>query len=661
MTRPDTGAFSIRGKMTLAALTPLAAILLLVAFAAFYLINAWIVGQTQQRVRNDLNAAHEVLGHERERVLNVVRFTANSSALAEDLDAGRLERVAGEMKAILLREKLDVLTLTDAQGRVLLRAANPEAGGGEAAPLPLLGQVLAGEDFSGTLLLASEQVLAEGEDLAHRARVHLRPPFPADRPAVEARGMLLAGASAVKNPDGRTLGVLYGGVLLNGNLALVDRIKQIVYGNQTFEGTEVGSATIFLEDLRVATTIRLSEGSRAMGTRVSTEVADAVLGRGETWLARARVVDKWYLTAYEPLRDPGGRAIGALYVGLLEKPFTALKHRAALALLGLLVLGCGLGFLVARLVSSRVSRPILELESAAERIARGERDVALPVPGKDEVGHLIDTFKRMTGNLQQRDEQLRELNRQLEVKVQERTAQLEEKSLQLIQAQEELLRSEKLAAIGSLAAGVAHEINNPAAIIRGNVEILLMDIPVGADGREEAEEILKQTERISLITRNMLTFAREQEIHPEMIQVNSLLGEILDQVGHQAPLDEVAVEKYFTEVPPIVGDYERLRQVFTNILVNALQAMEGRGTLRIATDSNGKAVEIAISDSGPGIPAEIREKIFNPFFTTKRTGTGLGLSVSYGIIKALGGVIEIESQEGEGSTFRVRLPVEGGE
>ncbi len=659
MTLPKTGVFSIRWKMTLAALAPLAAILLLVAFAAFYLINAWIVGETQQRVRNDLNAAHEVLGHERQRVQDVVRFTAHSSALAEDLAAGRIDRAAAELQSIMRREKLDILTLTDTEGRVLLRAANPSAKTGGPLQLPFLRKVLAGEEYSGTLLLDPEEVRAEGEQLANRVKIYLRPPFPAERPAVEARGMLLAGASPVKADDGPTLGGLYGGVLLNGNLALVDRIKEIVYGDQTFEGTEVGSATIFLEDLRVATTIRLSEGSRAMGTRVSAEVADAVLGRGETWLARARVVDQWYLTAYEPILDQGGQAIGALYVGLLEKPFTALKHRAALGLLGLLVLGCGLGFLVARLVSSRVSRPILELESAAERIARGERDVTLPAAGRDEVGHLVDTFSRMTGNLQQRDEQLRELNRQLEEKVQQRTAQLEEKSLQLIQAQEELLRSEKLAAIGSLAAGVAHEINNPAAIIRGNVEILLMDIPAGADGREEAEEILKQTERISLITRNMLAFAREQAIHPEQVRINAILEEILDQVGHQAPLDEVQVEKHLGEVPPIVGDSERLRQVFTNILVNALQAMEGRGTLRVATATNGSSVEIAISDTGPGIPAEIREKIFNPFFTTKKIGTGLGLSVSYGIIKALGGVIEIESIEGEGSTFRVRLPVEG--
>ncbi len=658
MNRSTPGVFSIRWKMTLAALTPLVIILLLVAVAAFYLINGWIVGETQQRVRNDLSAAHEVLTHERDRVADVIRFSSHSTGLAEFLAAGRADRLAAELQGIRRRESLDLLTLTDASGRVLVRGANPAAPTGETVDLPFVSAVRSGRDFAGTVLIGSAELARESEELAARARIDLLPPVPAGRPPLEARGMFLLAAAAVPGPDGEILGMLYGGILLNDNLALVDRIKEIVYGTETFEGTEVGSATIFLEDLRVATTIRLSDGTRAMGTRVSPQVAEAVLGRRETWLARAKVVADWYLTAYEPILGPEGQAIGALYVGLLEKPFAALKSRAALALLGLLVIGCGLGYLVAYFASRRVSRPILELESAAERIARGERDVTLPAAGRDEVGHLVDTFNRMTANLQQRDEQLRELNRQLEEKVQQRTAQLEEKSLQLIQAQEELLRSEKLAAIGSLAAGVAHEINNPAAIIRGNVEILMMGIPAGTDGREEAEEVLKQTERISLITRNLLAFAREQAIHPEQVRVNAILGEILDQVGHQAPLDQVEVQTRLADVPPIVGDTERLRQVFTNILVNALQAMEGRGTLKVETSTNGHAVEVAITDTGPGIPAEIREKIFNPFFTTKKTGTGLGLSVSYGIIKALGGVIEIESQVGEGSTFRVRLPLE---
>jgi len=327
-------------------------------------------------------------------------------------------------------------------------------------------------------------------------------------------------------------------------------------------------------------------------------------------------------------------------------------------LFGLLLLGGGLGYLFSRQIAEHLSRPVQRLAESAERVAAGERDIRLPVAGEDEIGHLTAAFNRMTAALRQRDEELGDLTRDLETQVARRTAELEEKSLQLIKAQEELLRSEKLAAIGSLAAGVAHEINNPAAIMRGNVEILLMGIPPGAEGREEAEEILRQTERVSLITGNLLTFAREQAIHPAPVSVVELIDEILAQVSHQAPLAGVRIDRRLpVDLPPVLGDGERLRQVFTNIVLNAVQAMDGQGELTLEGKSEADCVEIGIRDSGCGIPPELREKIFNPFFTTKKRGTGLGLSISYGIVKAHGGDIAVESAEGQGSRFLIRLPV----
>jgi len=658
MRRLSFPPISIRGKLTLSALVPLIIILFLVTLAAFYLINAWIVGETQKKVRNDLNAAREVFRTLGLRIEDAVNFTAHSSALVEAMQAGDLERLRRELVEVSASQELDLLTLTGADGTVLVRGANPADGGGDRPDLPFIGSALAGQHFAGVALFQADLLPREGKTLAERARIEHPPAEGEILPAVENRGLFLVAASPIVDRKGDVLGCLYGGILLNGNLALVDRIREIIYGNETFQGIEVGSATIFIEDIRAATTIRMSSGERALGTRLSPEVRTAVLQRREGWLARARVVDHWYLTAYEPFIDPNGKAIGALYVGLLEMPFDALKTRASLILLGLLLLGSTVGYLLARTLSRRLSRPILELAIGAEQVAAGRWDVTLPEPGRDEIGHLAAAFNRMTGALKLRDRQLQSLNQELERKVEERTALLEEKSLQLIRVQEELSRAEKLAAIGSLAAGVAHEINNPTAIIRGNVEILLMNLPAAGPGQEEAEEILRQTERIALITQNMLAFARKQNLHREMLQANELLEEILGQAGHLVPLGRVCIERRLDpHLPRLEGDAERLRQVFTNIIVNALQAMAGNGTLRVSSRPDGPMAEIAVTDTGPGIPREIRDKIFDPFFTTRTSGTGLGLSVSYGIIQAHGGSIAVDSECGQETTFRIRLPL----
>lgn len=254
------------------------------------------------------------------------------------------------------------------------------------------------------------------------------------------------------------------------------------------------------------------------------------------------------------------------------------------------------------------------------------------------------------------EEEVKELNLDLERKVAERTLLLEVKNRELLEIQEELARAEKLAAIGSLAAGVAHEINTPTAIIRGNVELLKMTLPLDAEGQEEAEEILRQTERIALIIQNMLAFARKQSLNRESLSLNALLAEILGQIGHHIPLDQVDISfDPAMNLPAYRGDIDRLRQVFTNLIVNGLQALDGAGELRIATRFVDGVHQISIADSGPGIPVNIQEQIFNPFFTTKATGTGLGLSVSYGIVRAHGGSIEVESQPGVGSRFIVVL------
>lgn len=650
---------SIRGKMTLAALAPLLPVLLLVAVAAFTLINSWIVDEAQRRVTRQLHAAREVMRHEESRLHETLRLTALSPQLLTALAAHDPNRIAAELTSLYQREGLDLLTLTDPSGRVLSRGAAPERPGGEMAPASLVDGLASGSVPCGPFLFEEDDLLREGEILYRKARLPLRAPVAAGRSPFEGRGLFLLCTVPLHSADGRLLGYLYGGTLLNGNLSLIDRIQEILYGSETHNGIESGSATIFLEDLRVTTTVRLGNQERAIGTLISPEVAAAVLNKGQRWLDRAMVVDQWYLTAYEPLIDSNNRVVGALYVGLLEEPYLQLKNRAALLLCGLLVLGSGVGFIMARSGADHLSLPLRRLDQAAWRVASGERKIELTVDTNDEVGHLTTAFNHMTAALGAREEELQSFNRELEDKVAERSALLEEKSLSLIRAHEELERSDRLAAIGSLAAGVAHEINNPAAIIRGNIELLRRELTAEA-GREEIVEILHQIERISLITQGLLTFAREEKLALRPLAINPLLEEILSQIGHQVPLRQTLMRTALADgLPLLAADRERLRQVFTNLILNALQAMDGSGVLTVSSRAHGQDVEVTVSDTGPGLTDELREKIFHPFFTTKPEGSGLGLPIAYGILQTLGGMITVQSQQGGGATFIVRL--KGGE
>jgi two-component system NtrC family sensor kinase len=293
------------------------------------------------------------------------------------------------------------------------------------------------------------------------------------------------------------------------------------------------------------------------------------------------------------------------------------------------------------------------LADGARRIASGERHAAIPVVGHDEIATLAEEFNIMAERLREREDEIGLLNRTLEEKVARRTAELEEQGRQLA-------RAERLAEVGLLASGVAHEINNPLAIIRGNAELLQLSLPEAADAQEEVGVILKQATRIERIVGQLRSFSRSRGSRPESLELAPLLDEIVEQIGHQSPLHGVVVERRYRPGIILHADGDQLRQVFTNLILNALQAMAGGGTLTIETGlaGNDSSCLIRILDTGPGLGEDAAERLFTPFYTTKPQGTGLGLSVSYGIVREHGGQIEAASRsDGPGAVFTVTLPL----
>jgi two-component system NtrC family sensor kinase len=293
------------------------------------------------------------------------------------------------------------------------------------------------------------------------------------------------------------------------------------------------------------------------------------------------------------------------------------------------------------LVIRIISRPLRRLTEAAVRVAGGAYGTQVDLPSNDEVGLLAASFNEMSRKMAEDIESLRALN-------------------------EQLVRTEKLAATGALAAGVAHEVNNPLASISSLIQIL-QSRPLSAENEGETREMLRlistQIARITQVLRDMMDFARARP--PERAPVN--VAHILESSIRLASFDKnfkrlnLAAE-FDEEVPTLSADADQLQQVFLNLLLNARDAMPEGGDLQVSTKYDARAAHLAveISDSGQGIPAEALAHVFDPFFTTKPagTGTGLGLAVCYGIVSAHGGAIEIVSNNGRGTRVRVLLPVE---
>ncbi len=653
---------SIRLKLTVGSLLPLFVAILFCSLTGIYIINSRINVMAQDKVRTDLNAAREVYGNEISHIRDVVRFSANIPSAVKAVASGDRKGLGALLAPLLRSEQLDILTVVDLSGRVIYRAGNPGVFGDYLPEDPLVRQSLGGGITAGSLILSPGRLALEGVGLADRAFIaviHTERAKP--EPKVSERsGMSMVASAPMLNDQGEIVGALYGGVLLNGNNAVVDKIKRIVFEGVQFQGKDVGTATIFLDDVRITTNVQTVDAKRAIGTRMSAEVYSRVIQKREKWVDRAFVVNDWYFSAYEPILDLKGSVIGSLYVGMREEPNTALKKKINFLFAGVLLAGSLFGLVVSGVIGSRLSRPIRELKKAVQRFSVGERELQIEVTSGDEIGELALEFKNMTVALMQRETAINELNRDLEQKVHERTAELEEKNLLLMKTQSELVRAEKLAAVGELAAGVAHEINNPMAIIRGNAEVLLMELPPDHPSREEAEIIARQVGRVKRIVANLLSFARKQPRSINQVLIVPLLEEIVEQLKHhvslanirinwELPLDEIALD----------GDEEQLRQVFTNLVINAVQSMENGGTITIRAllDDEKDCCCIEIEDRGNGIPPEQLKDIFTPFFTTKTSGTGLGLSVSYGIIREHGGMIAARSEAGSGAIFIVTLPL----
>jgi len=648
--------FSLRTKLILSFLAIIIVGGLLSLVVGSQLIRRTLISQAQDKVRHDLSSAWIVFNGKLNDIKNIVRLTAARESLRDLLQTHQIDILLKYLSRVRVENRLDILTLLDPQGRVLLRTSSPKNAGDDQSRDEVVRRAVEREIIAAPQIVPREELLKESDALASQALITFIP-TPRASPHADNRetsGMMLQAAAPILKEDGSLIGVLAGGVLVNRNYEIVDRIKGIVFKEGQYKGRETGTATILQNDLRISTNVKDELGRRAVGTLLMAEVKKTVLDEGRPWVARAFVVNDWYITAYEPIKDVTGRIIGILYVGTLERPYIDTANRVMLTFT--LIAGLCVAFLLVILyfLTTRITRPLERVVVATQEIAKGDLSHKLQVTSRDEVGALASSFNEMTDHLREANEKLLDWGKTLEGKVEARTGELRD-------MQSHLIQSEKLASIGKLAAGIAHEINNPLGAVLIYGHLILEDTPEGQPHHENLKKIVKETTRCKDIVTGLLDFARPKEPQRQPTDIHDLLDRCLAFTERQALFQNIRVEKvYPPSLPRIVVDAGQLEQVFLNIIFNAAEAMDGTGTLTLRTtyDSARDEVAVAIADTGHGFKEEDKKRLFEPFFTTKDVGkgTGLGLAISYGIIQRHHGTIEVHSEAGRGATFTIRLP-----
>lgn len=671
----------VRYRILILTLLPILLTLVSLVFITIYWNISYTGKQLFMKVKADLSVAENTLQQVQVRQEKQLERVVTSWTFQNDfrpLFSGK--ELTGEvthrasLDAFLLEQKkqlnLDYLRLVT----VAEAAADPDL----RQILPKINGLL---PYSGLMVLPPERLSRIDPELAVTASIPIVATLRAQSPTktVEERGLLSRSLLPVPDMQGKVAWYLDGGILFNRDIRIVDHIRDLVYDKGTLPERSIGTVTIFLDNIRISTNVPLhfyptgnETQGRALGSLVSEEVKEKVLTQGEQWVDRAFVFNDWFISAYAPLEDIRGQRVGMIYTGFSESPFihNYLLNIIELGTILMLVLLVS-GLLVYRGAYSLL-QPIERIHHVVQAVKSGRniRIGALGLDRDNELSNLAEQFDSMLDLLQRRNAQIQAAAEQLEMKVEERTRSLQDKTLELQrnvallnETRQQLVTNEKLTALGELTAGIAHEINNPTAVILGNMELLRYELGDNAEVvKEEIDLVIQQVGRISTIIRSLLQYSRPGEFNAplEMHPITPIIEEMLVLVRHSIQKQEVVLITESNASCPVQVNRPQLLQVLINLVVNAAHAMDGKGRIWVRTydwvqQDMPIGVKIEVEDEGSGIAPEQLGRIFDPFYTTRKDGTGLGLSLSYGIIKRIGGTIEVSSTLGKGTLFTIGL------
>jgi len=623
-------------------------------FAGLSFITDTVMQEAKLKVQMDLNSAWTAYKEEKALLQMNVSLVAQHELFRRALNNNSTNLKVNKLLAELKEKyKLDFLNLVSNTGFVIGTSGKPDALKRKVRNDPVIQEAFLGNVTSGTSLISQENLLLKSDELAEQAYIPIlqtERAKPTGR-TVEDRGMILETAVPILNDQNEVYGLIYGGILLNRRFDLVDRIRSTVFGNDYFGGKPLGTVTLFLEDTRVATNVITEDSVRAIGTIVSDEVYSKVLERGERFADRAFVVNDWYLSAYDPVLDAKGKIIGILYVGLLEKKYTAYGQELTIEFIGIGLIALLIAVLLANYLSSKVRRPILKLVDATREISKGKLSTRVINIGKiNEISELAKSFNSMAASLEADSKQLNEASANLK--------------------RAYVKADEKNRAYLEMLGFVTHELKSPLASIVFGIGSLREKIlgPL----TEGQEDVLKSSARsadyLNSTIANFLNLSRieEGELKLKISQV-SLKENIIEPAANR--LQEIATDnrmEFDIDIPDdlvVECDPALMNSVFQNLISNALKYGYKGTSVKVSSELSDGLVNISVFNEGSGFSNEDRLNMFTKFsrfnaanYNTK-SGTGLGLFVTKNIILKHNGTIWAESEQGKWAKFTFTIPL----
>lgn len=611
------------------------------AAIAIHLIHGQTIKEAQRRVQLDLNTAWAIMRYKIRELEAVTKHVAVRNAFLEDCEKQdwKSEQLRRNLAQVKAHFNLSFLAILTPEGVAAVRGDLDGKTEKSLAYMPDVRKAMTGESSSGIRMFSAGELADESASLSAVAHVDVEATphaGPTQRRSLDDGLMLV---SSVPMFSGRKLvAVLLGGVLLNHNTGFADELKKNLYTDETYKGVDYGTATIFLDDTRITTTVRKDDGSRAIGTRVSEEVAGSVLRNGKPWVGRAFVVKDWYLTAYDPIRDDAGRIVGMLYVGVLEKPFLDLRAEALVRYLWLSLAALGVALALAFVLAGKLARPLMRLVQASHAMAEGREQVEVPVDHAAcrETETLICAFNRMSATLAQRTENLRATNKSY------------------------------MEALGF----VSHELKNPLGSVV-NYVYLLRERMMGDLNEKQMRAVTiieSNVTRIREMIKHYLNLSRIESgtlvPRPARLSVASdVVNPLLQAFEAQFKMHGITVAN---AVPPDAATHSDLNmtmEIFENLISNALKYGKAGGAIRLDGAQKDGYWRFSVYNDGQGIAREDMDRLFGKFVRLdsasidgKAKGSGLGLFITKKIVEAHGGTMEVRSEPGKYAEFEFSLP-----